>query len=253
MEAYPRMMAELEARFSTEEACRLYLFGLRWLDGYRYPRCDGGSAWPTERWLFMCASCGMQVSVTAGTIFEGTRTPLPTWFRTIWWVVTQKNGASVLGLQRVLGLESYEATWTWLHKIRRAMVRPGRERLSGRIEGDIPWGDGGRRPRTGDVQESSGSRCCAIRWEWHRVDSDASNSRCLGGESAAVRGINGRIGQRDPHGWLVGICRIGGYIDTRRYPIKFNINIWYLSEIFPLHRKYFKTLFVSGGFFVKSI
>lgn len=84
----------------------------------------------------MCASCGMQVSVTAGTIFERTRTPLPTWFRAIWWVVTQKNGASALGLQRVLGLGSYETAWTWLHKIRRAMVRPGRERLSGRVEVD---------------------------------------------------------------------------------------------------------------------
>lgn len=84
----------------------------------------------------MCASCGMQVSVTAGTIFDRTRTPLPIWFRAIWWVVAQKNGASALGLQRVLGLGSYETAWTWLHKIRRAMVRPGRERLSGRVEVD---------------------------------------------------------------------------------------------------------------------
>lgn len=72
----------------------------------------------------------------AGTIFERTRTPLPLWFRAIWWVVTQKNGASALGLQRVLGLGSYETAWTWLHKIRRAMVRPDRDRLNGCVEVD---------------------------------------------------------------------------------------------------------------------
>jgi hypothetical protein len=91
----------------------------------------------------------MQVSVTAGTIFERTRTPLPTWFRVIWWVVTQKNGASALGLQRVLGLGSYETAWTWLHKIRRAMVRPGRERLSRRIEVDETYLGGWRKASVG--------------------------------------------------------------------------------------------------------
>ncbi len=136
MEDYPQTVAELEARFSSEEACRLYLFRLRWPNGYRCPRCDCESSWLTERGLFMCSLCGMQLSVTAGTIFDRTRTPLATWFRAIWWVVAQKNGASALGLQRVLGLGSYETAWTWLHKIRRAMVRPGRELLSGRIEVD---------------------------------------------------------------------------------------------------------------------
>ena len=86
--------------------------------------------------LMECAECGHQTSVIAGTIFERTRTPLAVWFRAIWWVVSQKNGASALGLQRVLGLGSYETAWTWLHKIRRAMVRPGRDRLTGRVEVD---------------------------------------------------------------------------------------------------------------------
>jgi len=84
----------------------------------------------------MCAACGHQVSVTAGTIFQDTRTPLTLWFRAIWWVVSQKNGASALGLQRILGLGSYRTAWTWLHKLRRAMVRPGRERLSEMVEVD---------------------------------------------------------------------------------------------------------------------
>jgi transposase-like protein len=58
------------------------------------------------------------------------------WFRAMWWVTTQKNGTSALGLQRVLGLKSYETAWAWLHKLRRAMVRPGRDLLSGRVEVD---------------------------------------------------------------------------------------------------------------------
>src|SRR5207244_6933719 len=86
--------------------------------------------------LWHCAGCGHQTSVTAGTIFQDTRTPLPTWFRAMWWVTSQKTGASALGMQRVLGLGSYKTAWTWLHKLRRAMVRPGRDRLTGRVEVD---------------------------------------------------------------------------------------------------------------------
>jgi len=137
MEDYPRTVPELEKRFSTEEACRAYLSQLRWADGFCCPRCGSRKEpWPVRGTYLQCPACAHHASVTAGTIFERTRTPLPIWFRAIWWVVTQKNGASALGLQRVLGLGSYETAWTWLHKIRRAMVRPGRDRLSGHIEVD---------------------------------------------------------------------------------------------------------------------
>ena len=100
------------------------------------PTCEGTEAWSTGRGLRMCAACRHQASVTAGTIFQGTRMPLALWFRAIWWVVSQKKGASALGLQRVLGLGSYRTAWTWLHKLRRAMVRPGRDRLSEMVEVD---------------------------------------------------------------------------------------------------------------------
>lgn len=136
MEDYPRNLRELESRFASEEACREYLARLRWADGFMCPACKGTDAWSTSRGLWMCTACGRQVSVTAGTIFQDTRTPLTVWFRAIWWLVSQKNGASALGLQRVLGLGSYRTAWTWLHKLRRAMVRPGRDRLSGIVEVD---------------------------------------------------------------------------------------------------------------------
>ena len=133
---YPRNIKEFESRFNNQEACRDYLFRLRWPEGFRCPRCGAEKAWPFRSTRLVCAACGHQTSVTAGTIFQDTRTPLVEWFRAIWWVTSQKNGASALGLQRVLGLGSYKTAWTWLHKLRRAMIRPGRERLSGHVEVD---------------------------------------------------------------------------------------------------------------------
>ena len=136
IEEYPRNQMELEAMFSTEEACRGYLFRLRWPEGFRCPHCGKSEYWPIRDIQLRCAACRRMTSITAGTIFQDTHTPLTVWFRAIWWVTTQKNGASALSLQRILGLKSYETAWTWLHKFRRAMVRPGRELLSGRVEVD---------------------------------------------------------------------------------------------------------------------
>jgi transposase-like protein len=143
VEDYPRTVAEFERRFATADACRAYLVQLRWPGGFRCPKCGGAKAWPVRAVLLECANCGRQTSVTAGTIFQDTRTPLPTWFRAMWWVTSQKTGASALGLQRVLGLGSYETAWTWLHKLRRAMVRPGRDRLTGTVEVDETLVGGG--------------------------------------------------------------------------------------------------------------
>jgi transposase-like protein len=86
--------------------------------------------------LLRCQSCHGRTSLTAGTVFQDTRKPLRTWFLAMWFVTSQKNGVSALGLQRGLGFGSYETAWTWLHKLRRAMVRPGRDRLSGSVEVD---------------------------------------------------------------------------------------------------------------------
>lgn len=136
MEDFPRDLLEFESRFSTEAACREYLFQLRWPDGFRCPRCGERKSWLVSNVLLQCSGCSYQSSVTAGTIFQDTRKPLRLWFRAAWWVTSQKNGASAMGLQRVLGLKSYKTAWTWLHKLRRAMVRPGRDRLTGRVEVD---------------------------------------------------------------------------------------------------------------------
>ena len=102
VEDYPRNLREFDTRFSSEERCREYLFKLRWPDGFCCPRCGGNKSWPSRGVLRECAGCGYQCSVTAGTIFQDTRTPLRLWFQAMWFMTTQKNGASALGLQRVL-------------------------------------------------------------------------------------------------------------------------------------------------------
>ncbi len=136
VEDYPRNMLELEQRFSCEEACRAYLFQLRWPDGFICPRCGSCVAWQASRGRIVCSACRHQTSAIAGTIFQGTQKPLALWFRMIWLVTSQKNGASAVSIQNTLGLGSYLTAWTWLHKLRRAMVRPDRDRLSGRVEVD---------------------------------------------------------------------------------------------------------------------
>ena len=136
MEDFPRNLPEFEARFSSDEECRKYLFAVRWPDGFRCPKCAGEKAWSHPRGLLECAICGHQTSVTAGTVFQDSHKPLVLWFRAMWYVTSQKNGASAMGLQRALGLGSYQTAWVWLHKLRRAMVRPDRDQLSGRIEVD---------------------------------------------------------------------------------------------------------------------
>jgi transposase-like protein len=133
-------------KFPTEATCRAYLAGLRWPDGGICPACAAKDAWEMKTSLYRCARCQHDFSVTSGTLFADTHKPLRIWFEAIWAVTSQKSGVSALGLQRVLGLGSYRTAWNWrLHKLRRAMVRPGRDRLSGVVEVDEVF-IGGPRP-----------------------------------------------------------------------------------------------------------
>ena len=133
---YPGSYAELLAWFPDDGACLDYLDWLRWREGWRCPACGCERGWRLASGRRECAGCGRQTSVSAGTIFHRTRTPLTVWFAAAWHVTSQKQGASALGLKRVLGVGSYQTAWTMLHRLRVAMVRPGRERLSGRVEVD---------------------------------------------------------------------------------------------------------------------
>ena len=151
-EDYPATLLALEQRFASETACREYLARLRWPRGFLCPACGAANAGPMQRGLWHCRCCQRQTSVLAGTVFQDSHLSLLLWFRAMWHMTSQKNGVSALGLQRVLGLGSYRTAWMMLHKLRRAMVRPGRERLHGLVEVDeAPWGAaaagrGGRHP-----------------------------------------------------------------------------------------------------------
>jgi transposase-like protein len=143
---------EFEQEFKSEKKCIEYLMKLRYANGvYVCPVCGSKKSWQVREHVYECAECHKQESILSGTIFQDTKKPLMLWFRAIWHVTSQKNGTSALGLQRVLGIGSYKTAWTWLHKIRRAMVRPGRDLLSGRIEVDEAYiggpGTGGKRGR----------------------------------------------------------------------------------------------------------
>ena len=134
MKPYPLTASELRSRFSSEDACRTYLEELRWPQGPVCPRCQHTRVWKMSPPYWRCAGCHRDFTVTVGTLLEGTRKPLAWWLDAIWHVVSQKNGISALGIQRELGFGSYHTAWNWLHKLRRAMVRSGRDRLAGSIE-----------------------------------------------------------------------------------------------------------------------
>jgi hypothetical protein len=134
---YPRTWVQFLDWFPDEDACRQYLEGIRWRDGFVCSSCgEIGEAFHGSRGRWICRHCRHQCSVTAGTIFDKTRTPLRNWLAAVWYVVNQKQGVNALGLQRVLGLGSYQTAWAMLHRLRRAMIRPGRERLHGVVEVD---------------------------------------------------------------------------------------------------------------------
>jgi len=131
---YPRSRPEFDDWFPDDAACVEYLAALRWTGGFICPGCGDDRSWRTSALSWMCTRCGRKTSVTAGTIFHRSHAPLSTWFAAIWYVTSERNGVSARGLQRALGLGSYETAWVWLQKLRRAMVRPGHDLLAGTVE-----------------------------------------------------------------------------------------------------------------------
>jgi len=142
----PQDFLEFNARFGTDEQCREYLFRARWPDGFRCDGCGHDHAYTLRtRLVYECVACRKQHSLLAGTIFEQTKTALARWFLAIYLVTSSKGGIAAAELQRQLGFGSYQTAWSWLHKLRKAMVRPDREPLAGRVEADETY-VGGPRP-----------------------------------------------------------------------------------------------------------
>ena len=142
----PQDFLEFNARFGTDDQCREYLFQARWPDGFRCSSCGHGDAYALRtRLVYECVACGKQHSLLAGTLFEQTKTGLARWFLAIYLVTSSKGGIAAAELQRQPGFGSYQTAWSWLHKLRKAMVRPDREPLAGRVEADESY-VGGPRP-----------------------------------------------------------------------------------------------------------
>jgi hypothetical protein len=148
---YPRSTGEFQAWFRTDADCLDYLEWLRWPGGFTCPDCGHAGGWRLGDGRLECAGCHGRTSVTAGTVFDRTRTPLTVWFTACWLFATRKDGISAQGLQRSLEIGSYPTAWAMLHRLRSVLVRPGRDRLSGIVEvdetyigGDEPGLRGGR-------------------------------------------------------------------------------------------------------------
>ena len=154
IKAYPNTMREFFQMFPDEKACLNYLIDLRWPTGFMCPMCHVVSTpWFKSRNRLACPLCRHQVTLTANTIFENTRTPLTTWFEAAWLVTTAKNGLSAKTLERTIGT-SYHVAWMMLQRFRVAMVNSERTKLTGTVEIDEAFvgGEehGGKRGRGAD-------------------------------------------------------------------------------------------------------
>lgn len=161
-ENYPKDFQEFLMRFKSDEDCWNYIYELGWPNGFVCPKCKvTGKYWITDQKLIHCSLCGYQASITGGTIFHGTRKPLLLWFHIMWWVVAQKTGASANNLMDFMGFGSYEMAWSWLQKLRRAMVRPNRDKLSGEVEVDETY-IGGKEIGSGKQEVGSETKTLVV-------------------------------------------------------------------------------------------
>lgn len=109
-------------RFGTEQACIDTMFQFRWPNGFRCPSCRHPHYYLiTSRRLplYQCCSCGRQTSIIAGTVLEGSRTPLTTWFKAIY-LLALPSGISATQLCQIIEV-TYKTAWLIAHKIRNAM------------------------------------------------------------------------------------------------------------------------------------
>lgn len=146
---YPKNQMDFERSFTTDEQCLAYLFSLKYEHGFECKSCSGKEYWQNKRKIFVCKKCKQETSVLAGTIFHKSQLPLPLLFRMLWYMIVQKNGVSAVSVQRVLGLSSYDTVWKWLHRFRKIMVLPQRDKLRGRVEVDETFVGGVKKGKRG--------------------------------------------------------------------------------------------------------
>ncbi len=143
---FPKTATEFEKRFATDADCRAYWIEARWGGKPACARCGSTYVWAIrDGTTFECRDCDHQTSLTAGTVLEKTRKPLKMWFRAVFEISTRRTGISAMDLMRIMGFGSYKTAWSWLHKLRAALVRPEREPLGPFVQMDeaLVGGKGG--------------------------------------------------------------------------------------------------------------
>lgn len=137
----PTSLVAFSKMFPSEEECAEYLYQIRWPNGFTCPRCEASGGYPNhKRRIVECSnpSCRYQCSLTAGTVLHRTKQGIHVWFWAAYLVTTLTPGISAKQFQAQLGIASYETAFVMLHKLRSALVAPGRDRL--RVEVEIDEG-----------------------------------------------------------------------------------------------------------------
>ena len=152
MRKYPMNLIEFIDNFATDIECRKYLLSIRWEQGYKCTQCGHDEYWSNEEINYcICRKCRHRISLLAGTVMQDSKLPVRVWLVAMWLFATQKDGISAKSLQENLGLKSYRSAWSLLHKLRVAMVRADRDKLSGTVEIDEEYIggvlEGGKRGR----------------------------------------------------------------------------------------------------------
>jgi len=168
-EDFPKNEVEFDHRFFSEQACFDYLFQLRWPEGFACSHCGHSEYWTTSRGLYLCHRCKYQQSLTAGTIFHGTRKPIRLWFKALWWFSTSKTSVNAVALKNLLGLGSYQTAWCWLQKLRTCTVIADRTKLFGTIEVDEFFLGGEHSGQRGRGAESKSKVAVAIERQGRKL------------------------------------------------------------------------------------
>jgi len=168
-EDFPKNQIDFDARFSDEQSCVEYLFQCKWPKGFRCDVCGHKKYWKSARGLFICTRCERHHSVTAGTIFHGTRKSLTIWFKAMWWFTTRRSGVNAVNLKELLGFGSYETAWTWLHKLRNCGICEDRKKLSTDVEVDEFFIGGKHKGKRGRGAENKHSVVVAVERKGNKL------------------------------------------------------------------------------------
>ena len=216
---YPKNQMEFENSFNTDDQCLAYLHLLKYENGFKCSSCPGTEYWQNKRKVLVCKQCAQETTIIAGTIFHGSRVKLHLLFRMLWFILVQKNGVSALSVQHILGFTKYKTVWVWLHKFRRIMIMPNREKLSGIIEIDETFVGGARKGKRGRGADGKAIVIIAIEL----VGSFTGRVRVEIIENANRKCINDFIKNNIESGSTIITDGWKGYVDVTKMKYKHKI------------------------------